>query len=133
MVEGFGLFCRQSEDLLYAWRVRNIANHLLVGSGADLLFDFHADGLEVQSELLKDINRHSLAELNQAEQEVFGSDEIMVEPVSLFPSEREHLLGARGKIVHGLFFAHKLKCDHFSGLSNPLACGEGGLAIGRLT
>ncbi len=47
MVQGFGFFGRQREDLFDTWGVRDIPNHLLVGTGADLFLDFHADGFEV--------------------------------------------------------------------------------------
>src|SRR2546426_1434137 len=64
---------------------------------------------------------------------MLGSDKIVVKAVRLLPRQREDLLGSRGEVVHGLFFAHNSKCNHLSCLSNPGACGGGGLAIGRLT
>jgi len=47
----------------------------LIGAGADLLLDFHADGLQVETELLQNVHGDTLAELNQAEQQVFRSDD----------------------------------------------------------
>src|SRR5881396_1120123 len=47
MIERPRFLLRQREDFLDARGVGNIADHLLVGAGADLFFDFHPDGLEV--------------------------------------------------------------------------------------
>ena len=105
-------FWRQRQDLLHPRRVGDVAHHLLIGAGADLLLHFQADGLQVEAELLQDIDRHALAQLDQPEQQVFGADEIVVETVGFFARQREHLLRARGKIVHGFLIAHTSKCSY---------------------
>ena len=79
VVQGLGFLGGQREDLLDAWGVRNVADHLLVGAGADLFLDFHADGLEVEAQLLEDVDGNALAQLDEPEQEVFGADKIVVE------------------------------------------------------
>ena len=106
VVEGLGLFRSQGEDLLDARGVGNVADHLLIGPGADLLFDLHADGFQVEAQFLEDIDGDALAQLDQAEQKVFGADEVVVEPVGFFARQREHLLGARGEIVHGFYHSY---------------------------
>src|SRR5262245_20556060 len=132
VVEGFGFFGCESENFFDTGSVRNIADHLLIGTGADLFLDLHADGLEVQAELLKHVDGDALAELDQAEQEVLGADEIVIKTVGLLACQCEHLLRARGEII-GCFIAHKSQCNHFSGLSNPAPEGGSALAIGLLT
>src|SRR5579859_1481454 len=134
VVERLGFFGGQGEDLFNARGIRDVADHLLIGPGADLLFDFHADGLEIEAELLQDIDSDALAQLNQAKQEVFGSDEVVVETVSFLTRQCEDLLGSGRKVVHG-FFAHNysLKCNHCHCLSNPAPGPGGGREIGRLT
>src|SRR5207253_7683132 len=42
----------------------------------------------------------SLAELNQAEQEMLSAYVIVIEAVGFFPGELQHLLGTGSKIVH---------------------------------
>jgi len=65
-----------------------------------LLFDFEADRFEIKSHLLENVHGHSLAEFDQAEEKVFGADEVMVEPVGLLPRESQDLLRPRREIVH---------------------------------
>src|SRR6266853_4567818 len=133
VIQGFCFFDGQSEDLLDTRRIRNVSDHLLVRSSADLFFHFHAHGFQIESKLLKHIDGDPLAELDQAEQQVLGADKGMVKAIGFLPREREHLLSARGEIIHGLFFAHSSKCLYFCGLSNPVGGVAGGFAIGRLT
>ena len=108
VIEVLGLLLRQGQDFLHARRVGNVADHLLVGAGADLLFDFHADGFEVEAQFLKDIDGDALAQLDQAEQKMFGAEKVVVEPVGFLPRQREHLLRARRKIVHGFDRSYSL-------------------------
>ena len=105
MIQVLGLPFGQVQHLLHARRVGNVADHLLVGAGADLLLDFHADGFEVEAHLLEDIHRHALAQFDQAEQKMLGAEKVVVKPVGFLSRQREHLLGARRKITHG-FIAH---------------------------
>src|SRR5260221_3226438 len=105
VVERLGFLGRKRQHLLHARGVRDVADHLLVGAGADLFFDFHAHGFEIQTELLQDVHGDALAEFDQAEQQVFGADKIVVEPVGFLPGQRQHLLGAWRKIIHR-FVAH---------------------------
>src|SRR5262245_49311142 len=105
MIERFGLFGGEGQHFLNARRVRNIADHFLVRAGPDLLFDFRADGVQVQAHLLEYVHGNPLAEFDEAEQQMFGADKVMIEPVSLFARQRQDLLRARSKVAHG-FFAH---------------------------
>src|SRR6266704_3738751 len=121
VIESFGFLGSESEDFLDPRSVRDIADHLLIGTGADLFFDFHADGLEIEAELLEDVDSDALAELDEAEEQMFGADEIVVKTVGFLPREGKHLLRARGEVIHG-FGAHTSKCNYFSCLSNPVLC-----------
>src|SRR6266850_7130714 len=131
MIEGFSFLRRERQNLFNTRSVGNVADHFLIRAGTDLLFYLHAYGFQVKAQLLENVDSNTLAQFDQAEQKMFGADEVMVEAVRFFARQREHLLCARGKIVHG-FIAHNSKCSHFSGLSNPPEV-SGGLAIGRLT
>ncbi len=133
VIEGLGFFLSERQDFLHPWRVGNVAHHLLIGSGAHLLFHFQADGLQVEAELLKDIHRDALTQLDESEQKVFGADEVVVETVGFFPRQREHLLRARREIVHRFLIAHTSKCNYLAGLSNPPSGDAGGGTTGRLT
>ena len=137
VIQRLGFLGGEGENLLHARRVRNVADHLLIRAGADLFLDFHADGFEIQAELLQDVDGDALAQLDQAEQQMFGADKIVVEAVGFFARQRQHLLGAGRKIIHG-FFAHTYylsQCNHFirfvqsAALPSCERLGE----IGRLT
>ena len=105
MVQSSGFLGRQSEDLLDAWRVRDIADHFLIGAGADLLLDFHANGFEIEPHFLKDVDGDALAELDETEEQMLGAYEIVIEPIGFFSRQREHLLRPGREVVHG-FIAH---------------------------
>ena len=100
MIERLGFFARQRENLLHARRVGNVANHLCLRSGADLLLDLHADRLQIEPHLLEDVDSDALAKLDQTKQKMLGPDVIMVKPVGFLAGERQDLLGAGGKIIH---------------------------------
>ena len=92
----------QREHLLDPRRVGNVADHFRFRPRPDLLLDFHPHGFEIEPHLLEDVDGHALPQLDQAEQQMLGPDVIMIEAVGFFSSERQDLLGARGKIIHWL-------------------------------
>jgi hypothetical protein len=98
------------------------------------MIDFHAHRLEVKAELLENINRDALAQLDQAEQEVFGAHKVLIETGGFFARQGEHLLGSGRKVIHG-FIAHNYssKWDHSYCLSNPASGGADGLKTAWLT
>ena len=100
VVEGLGFLGGEGEHLLHAGGVGDVADHFGLGSGADLLFHLHADGFEIETEFVEDIDGDALAEFDQAEQDVFGADVVVVETIRLFAGEGEDLLGAWGKVIH---------------------------------
>ena len=107
VVERLGFLSRQRQDLLDPGGVGDVADHFLIRPGAHLFFDFHADGLQVEAHLLKHVDGNALTELDEAKQEMFGADKVVIEAVGFFARQREHLLRAGREIVHG-FIAHTL-------------------------
>ena len=87
-------------DLLHARRVGNVAHHLRLRPGANLLLDFHPHRFEIETHLLEDVDGNALAKLDQAEQQMLGPDVVVIEAVGFFSSESQDLLGPRGKIIH---------------------------------
>ena len=79
MVEALGLLAGQRENFLHARGVGDVADHLGFGAAADLFFDLHAHGLHVETHLLQHVDGNTLAELDQAEEQVLGPDVIVVE------------------------------------------------------
>ena len=55
--------------------------------------------------LLEHIHGDALPQLDQAEQQMFRAEKVVVEPVGFLARQREHLLRARREIAHG-FIAH---------------------------
>ena len=101
VVEGFGFFAGEGEDFFDSGGVGDVASDFGIGAGADLFFDFHANGFEVEAHFLQDIDGDALTKFDQAEKDMFGADVVMVKPIGLFAGEGEYLLGAWGEIVHG--------------------------------
>ena len=101
MIERFGFLLSQRQDFLHARRIGNVAPHLLVGPCANLLLHLLANASQVEAEFQKDINRHTLTQLEESEQDVFGADEVVVEAVGFLARERKYLLGARREVCQG--------------------------------
>ena len=100
MIQGFRFLPGKSQDFFYPRRVGNVADHFRLRTGPDLLFHFHADGLEIEPHLLQDVDGNALPELDQAEQQMLGPDVIVIEPIGFLSRKLQNLLGARGKIIH---------------------------------
>ena len=105
VIERLGFLGREREDFFHARRVGNVADHFLIGAGADFLFHGDADGVEVNAHALQHIDGDALPQLDQAEQQMLRAEEVVVETVGFLACQREHLLRARRKIAHG-FIAH---------------------------
>ncbi len=86
-------FAARARTFFYAGSIRDVADHLLIGTRADLLFDLHADGFKISSpEFLQDVHGDTLPQLDQPEEQMLRAHEIMVEPVGLLSRQRQHLL-----------------------------------------
>ena len=110
MMKRFGLLGRKRQDFLYSRGVRDVAGHLLVGTRANHLFDLAPDSLEIQAHISEHVHGDALAEPDQAEQEMFCADEIVIEAVGFLARQSEGFLSAwreifdtfdvRGRIEH---------------------------------
>jgi hypothetical protein len=105
MVQGLGLFVRQGQDFLDARRVGDVAHHFLVGPGANLLLHLHPDRVQLDVHFLEDVDGHALTQADQAEQQMLGTDEVVIEAVGFLARQGQDLLRSRSKIVHR-FVAH---------------------------
>ena len=83
MVECLRLLVGEREDFLHPRRVGDVSDSLLGRAGADLFLDFLAHGLQLQPHALEHVHGNALAELDQAEQQMFGADVGVVETVGL--------------------------------------------------
>jgi len=72
---------------------------LLLRAGSDLLFDFPSHGFEIDPHFLEDVDGYALSETDEAEEQMFGADEVVVEADSFLARKGEYLLSARGKAV----------------------------------
>src|SRR5256885_12348803 len=102
MMKRLGLLGSKRQDLLYARGVKDVAGHLLVGTSANHLFDLAPDGLEIHAHISEHVDGDTLAEPEQAEQEMFGADEIVIEAVGFLARQSEGLLSAWREITHRL-------------------------------
>ena len=100
MVEAFGLLACKRKHLFNARRVRDVPDHLGLRTAADLLLDLQPHGLHVETHLLQHVDGNTLAELDQAEEQMLGPDIIVIEPISLFASQGQHLLRSGSEIIH---------------------------------
>ena len=100
VVQRLGFLLGKLEHFLDARGVRDVAGQFLVRAGADLFLDLEAHGLQVEAHFLEDIDGDALAKVDQAQQQVLGAHEAVVEAVGLLSRQRQHLLGARGEVVH---------------------------------
>ena len=100
MAESASLGDGVGHDLLHARREGNRIRGLgFFGAGADLLLDGAADGLEVEAHASEDVDRDTLAELDEPEQDVLRADVVMVEPAGFRPGQFHDLAGAGSEIV----------------------------------
>ena len=65
----------------------------------DRLFDLVADCFEAYAERLQRLGRHTLAFVDQAEQDVLGPDEVVVEQARLFLGQHQHPSGSVGEAL----------------------------------
>ena len=101
MVERLGFLVGECEDLLDAWCVGDVASGLLRRTRAHLFFDLHPHGIELEAHAFEHIHRDPLAELDETQQQVLGTDIRMVEAVCLLACKGQYLLGAWCEVVHG--------------------------------
>ena len=100
VIQRLRLLAGERQHFLHPRGIWDVSDHFLVGSAADLLFDFHTDGLEIQPHFLQDIDCNTLAEFDQTQEEVLGAHIVVVEPIGFLPGKCQHLLRARREVIH---------------------------------
>src|SRR6266478_1825186 len=100
VIEGLGFLGSQCHDMLHAGRIRNASDYLLLRTSAHLLLHFLAYVFQIESELVEHIYRNALPEPDQAQQEMLGADEVVIESVRFLAGQRQDLSGA-GREVRG--------------------------------
>jgi hypothetical protein len=65
-----------------------------------VLLDLHPDRLQIQTHLLENVDCDALAEFDQSEQEMLGTDVVVVKPIGFLARKRQHLLRTWSKIIH---------------------------------
>ena len=102
VVERAGFVDGELEHLLRAGREGELADGDDVRRGLDELLDFEADFFKIHLEVFEHVGRNARAFLDEAEQDVFGADVIVVETLGLLPGEAHDFTGAIGEAVkHG--------------------------------
>src|SRR5205809_4683184 len=110
MTELLRFLPREREHFLYARRVRDVAHHLRLRSGTDLLLHFHPYRLEIEAHLLQDVHGHALTQFDQAEKQVLGAHVVVVESVGFLASKRQNLLSSRCEIIHYSMVRSSSRC-----------------------
>jgi hypothetical protein len=89
------------EDLLGARRERDVARRGLA-TVTDDLFDLRAHGLERDPERLERLGGHSLALVDQPEEDVLGADVVVAEQTRFFLRQHHHSAGSIGEAFEHL-------------------------------
>jgi hypothetical protein len=72
------------------------------GSGLDVLLDLAADLVDLHAQVLQDVGSDATPLLDQPQEDVLGSDEVVVEALRLFTGQRHHLpRTVREAVKHG--------------------------------
>ncbi len=103
VLQAFGFLAGKGEDFLDARSVGNVAHHFGLWAGANLFFDLHSHGLQVEPHLLKNIHSNTLTKLNQTQKQMLGADIIVIEAVGFLAGKGENLLGAWSEVIHHWF------------------------------
>ena len=100
MVEGARFLAGEREHFFDSRRIGNVTDHFRFWAGADLFFDLHSDGFEVEPHLLEDVDGDALAKLDQPEQKMLGAHVIVVEAIGFLTGESQNLLRAWSEVIH---------------------------------
>src|ERR1700739_3079512 len=100
MIKGLSFLAGESEDFFDSRCVRYITHHLRLRVRSDVLLDLHPDRLQIKPHLLQNVACDPLPELDQPEQEMLGTDVVVVKPISFLARKRQHLLRTWSKIIH---------------------------------
>ena len=91
------------DDLLGPRGLGQLPHRDHVGAGLDDLLDLVADLPQVDVQVLQDVRGDAAALLDQAEQDVFGADVLVVESLGLLVGQLHHLAGTVGEaFIHAV-------------------------------
>ena len=100
VIEGLRFLAGEREHLFHTRRVGNVADHLRLRAGADLLLDLQAHGFEIEAEFGEHVHGDALTELDEAEEQMLRAHVVVVDPIRFLAGERQHLLRAWSEVVH---------------------------------
>ena len=107
VVEVAGLFDGVLDDFLGPRRLGQLAHRDHVRPGLDDLLDLQADLAQVDVEVLQDVGGDAGAFLDQAQEDVFGADVLVVEALGLLVGQLHHLASTvREAFIH----SSRLRC-----------------------
>ena len=78
VIKRLGFLGCEREDLFHARGVRNAPGYFLVGAGADLSLDLHADSFEVEAHFFEHADGDALSQFDQAEQQMLRAEVMVV-------------------------------------------------------
>ena len=110
VVEAPRLVHRQLDHLLGARGQPDVAGDRAVAAADDEL-DRAAHLVQVDAEIGEDLRRHALALTDEPEQQVLGTDVVVVEALRLLLGKLQHLAGALGKFVKAIRHDETLRCS----------------------
>src|SRR5579883_486453 len=120
MPQASGFVHGQLDDLLSARGQADLADNHAVAAADDEL-DRAADLVQLDAEVAQHLGRDTLALTDEAQQQVLGPDVVVVEALSFFLGEHQHLTGALGKFVETVRFVHSLTLSDEAATTPQLA------------
>ena len=103
VVEVLGFFQRVFDHLLGPGRLGQLAHRDHVGSRLNDLLDLEPDLAEINVEVLQDVGSNTGALLDEPQQDMFGPDVLVVEPLGFLVGQLHHLAGPIGESFVHLF------------------------------
>jgi len=101
VVEVAGLFHRVFDHLLGPRRVRQLPHRHHIGTALHQLLYLEADLAEIDVQVLEHIGGDAAPLLDEAEQQVFGADVLVIEPLGLLVGQLHDFAGTvREALVH---------------------------------
>src|SRR4051794_26975315 len=110
MIQVASLFDRILDDFFGPRGLGKLPHGDHVRPGLDNFFDLVADLAQVDIQVLQDVGGDATALLDQAEQDVFRADVLVVEALGLLVGQLHHLAGTVGEA-----FIHAVDSDGFTG------------------
>src|SRR5262249_23108114 len=91
VIESLSLLGSKFQHFLERQRVRDCVSRFPIRPETPLHFDFRTRPFQVESGAGKDTHRKTLSQMNQSKQQMFGVNELILEPRGFFPSQCQYL------------------------------------------